>query len=73
MAGGRISMRIDVIGAGSLGLLLAGRLIASGVEVRIWCRGRSRARRYPNGVLLLAMKMAGKQHGFQAGASQRHQ
>ncbi|MEK4850599.1 2-dehydropantoate 2-reductase [Paenibacillus sp. FSL H7-0756] len=37
-------MRIDVIGAGSLGLLLAGRLIASGVEVRIWCRGEEQSK-----------------------------
>lgn len=38
-------MRVDVIGAGSLGLLLAGRLIAGGAEVRIWCRseGQSKA------------------------------
>ncbi|MFF2909689.1 ketopantoate reductase family protein [Paenibacillus sp. NPDC057934] len=32
-------MRIDIIGAGSLGLLLAGRLISTGNEVRLWCRG----------------------------------
>lgn len=32
-------MRIDIIGGGSLGLLLAGRLIQSGNKVRIWCRG----------------------------------
>jgi 2-dehydropantoate 2-reductase len=32
-------MRIDIIGAGSLGLLLAGRLLASGNKVRLWCRG----------------------------------
>ncbi|MFC3745489.1 ketopantoate reductase family protein [Paenibacillus sp. GCM10012306] len=32
-------MRIDIIGAGSLGLLLAGRLISAGNEVRLWCRG----------------------------------
>lgn len=31
-------MRIDIIGAGSLGLLLAGRLITAGNEVRVWCR-----------------------------------
>lgn len=31
-------MRIDIIGAGSLGLLLAGKLILSGTEVRLWCR-----------------------------------
>lgn len=48
MAGAGL-VRIDVIGAGSLGLLLAGRLIAGGAEVRIWCRGKSRAGHYPNG------------------------
>lgn len=37
-------MRVDVIGAGSLGLLLAGRLIAGGAEVRIWCRGKEQSR-----------------------------
>lgn len=31
-------MTIDIIGAGSLGLLLAGKLIYSGAGVRIWCR-----------------------------------
>lgn len=37
-------MRIDLIGAGSLGLLLAGRLIESGNEVRLWCRGIEQCR-----------------------------
>lgn len=37
-------MIIDVIGAGSLGLLLAGRLISSGAEVRIWCRSEEQSR-----------------------------
>lgn len=32
-------MKIDIIGGGSLGMLLAGRLIQSGNEVRLWCRG----------------------------------
>jgi len=32
-------MKIDVIGAGSLGLLLAGKLASIGNELRIWCRG----------------------------------
>ncbi|QWU14955.1 2-dehydropantoate 2-reductase [Paenibacillus sophorae] len=31
-------MRIDIIGAGSLGLLLAGKLIFAGSRVRLWCR-----------------------------------
>ncbi|MBY9076948.1 2-dehydropantoate 2-reductase [Paenibacillus sp. HN-1] len=31
-------MKIDIMGAGSLGLLLAGMLMDSGCEVRIWCR-----------------------------------
>ncbi|AIQ13920.1 ketopantoate reductase family protein [Paenibacillus durus] len=31
-------MRIDIIGAGSLGLLLAGKLIFAGGRVRLWCR-----------------------------------
>lgn len=31
-------MKIDIIGAGSIGLLLAGRLIQAGTEVRLWCR-----------------------------------
>ncbi len=31
-------MKIDIIGAGSLGLLLAGKLIHAGNEVRLWCR-----------------------------------
>lgn len=37
-------MRIDIIGAGSLGLLLAGRLIAAGTEVRLWCRSEQQCR-----------------------------
>ncbi|WP_157793988.1 ketopantoate reductase family protein [Paenibacillus donghaensis] len=31
-------MKIDMIGAGSLGLLLAGSLIEAGHEIRLWCR-----------------------------------
>ncbi|MDT3426517.1 2-dehydropantoate 2-reductase [Paenibacillus forsythiae] len=31
-------MRIDIIGAGSLGLLLAGGLTRAGSRVRLWCR-----------------------------------
>lgn len=31
-------MTIDIIGAGSLGLLIAGKLLASGSRVRLWCR-----------------------------------
>ncbi|QSF43873.1 ketopantoate reductase family protein [Paenibacillus tianjinensis] len=31
-------MIIDIIGAGSLGLLLAGKLIHAGARIRIWCR-----------------------------------
>ncbi|NGM81773.1 2-dehydropantoate 2-reductase [Paenibacillus sp. 7124] len=31
-------MKIEIIGAGSLGLLLAGKLIRSGAGVRLWCR-----------------------------------
>lgn len=41
-------MRIDIIGAGSLGLLLAGRLIASGNKVRLWCRGIEQCRQLEN-------------------------
>jgi 2-dehydropantoate 2-reductase len=37
-------MKIDIIGAGSLGLLLAGRLILAGNEVRIWCRSDEQTR-----------------------------
>lgn len=35
---------IDIIGAGSLGLLFAGRLAASGTEVRLWSRTPEQAR-----------------------------
>ncbi|WP_339797959.1 2-dehydropantoate 2-reductase [Paenibacillus sp. FSL R5-0744] len=38
-------MKIDIIGAGSLGLLLAGRLAQSGNEVRLWCRGVEQCRK----------------------------
>lgn len=38
-------MKIDIIGAGSLGLLLAGRLTQSGNEVRLWCRGIEQCRK----------------------------
>lgn len=31
-------MKVDIIGAGSLGLLLAGKLIQSGTKVKLWCR-----------------------------------
>lgn len=31
-------MKIDIIGAGSLGMLLAGKLIHTGAKIRIWCR-----------------------------------
>lgn len=37
-------MKIDIIGAGSLGLLLAGKLIGAGAEVRIWCRSEEQGR-----------------------------
>ncbi|WNS43812.1 2-dehydropantoate 2-reductase [Paenibacillus sp. MMS20-IR301] len=33
-------MKFDIIGAGSLGLLLAGMLAGTGAEVRVWCRSR---------------------------------
>ncbi|GGF77945.1 2-dehydropantoate 2-reductase [Paenibacillus albidus] len=36
-------MKIDIIGAGSLGLLLAGKLIGAGNEIRLWCRGPEQA------------------------------
>ncbi|AIQ64981.1 hypothetical protein PSTEL_19560 [Paenibacillus stellifer] len=36
-------MKIDIIGAGSLGLLLAGMLMNSGCEVRLWCRTEDQA------------------------------
>ncbi|BCG60256.1 2-dehydropantoate 2-reductase [Paenibacillus sp. URB8-2] len=32
------AVKIDIIGAGSLGLLLAGKLICSGTSIRLWCR-----------------------------------
>lgn len=35
---------IDIIGAGSLGLLFAGRLSASGTKVRLWTRTLEQAR-----------------------------
>jgi len=38
-------MKIDIIGAGSLGLLLAGKLSAAGNEIRLWCRGIEQCRR----------------------------
>ncbi|WP_074103284.1 ketopantoate reductase family protein [Paenibacillus sp. P3E] len=41
MAG--VGMKMDIIGAGSLGLLLAGKLILSGAEVRVWCRSEEQA------------------------------
>ncbi|WP_340025160.1 ketopantoate reductase family protein [Paenibacillus sp. FSL K6-1096] len=37
-------MIIDIIGAGSLGLLLAGRLIRGGATIRIWCRSERQSR-----------------------------
>ncbi|KAA9007616.1 2-dehydropantoate 2-reductase [Paenibacillus spiritus] len=36
-------MRIDIVGAGSLGKLFAARLAASGTEVRLWCRTREQS------------------------------
>ncbi|MBW4080096.1 ketopantoate reductase family protein [Paenibacillus sp. S150] len=36
-------MKIDIIGAGSMGLLLAGKLIHAGTEVRLWCRSGQQA------------------------------
>lgn len=38
-------MKIDIIGAGSLGLLLAGRLIQAGNDVRLWGRGIEQCQR----------------------------
>ncbi|MFC7559760.1 2-dehydropantoate 2-reductase N-terminal domain-containing protein [Paenibacillus farraposensis] len=35
---------IDIIGAGSLGLLFAGRLAATGTDVRLWTRTLEQAR-----------------------------
>lgn len=36
-------MMIDLIGAGSLGLLYGGKLAASGAKVRVWCRSAEQA------------------------------
>lgn len=36
-------MRIDIIGAGALGLLLAGKLAGAGNEVRLWCRSEQQS------------------------------
>ncbi|KGE18126.1 ketopantoate reductase family protein [Paenibacillus wynnii] len=36
-------MKIDLIGAGSLGLLLGGKLASTGNEIRLWCRGELQA------------------------------
>ncbi len=40
----RRGVKIDIIGAGSLGLLLAGKLIGAGAEVRLWCRSDEQSR-----------------------------
>lgn len=40
----RRGVKIDIIGAGSLGLLLAGKLIGAGAEVRLWCRSEEQSR-----------------------------
>ncbi|WP_410514504.1 2-dehydropantoate 2-reductase [Paenibacillus sp. BR2-3] len=37
-------MKIDIIGAGSLGMLLAGKLLLAGNEIRLWCRGTEQCR-----------------------------
>lgn len=47
-------MRIDIIGAGSLGLLLAGRLIRGGASVRIWCRSEQQSRALAEGGLTIS-------------------
>ncbi|WP_313641934.1 2-dehydropantoate 2-reductase [Paenibacillus sp.] len=44
-------MKIDIIGVGSLGLLLAGKLTQSGNEVRLWCRGIEQCRQLEDGGL----------------------
>ncbi|WP_151735856.1 ketopantoate reductase family protein ['Paenibacillus yunnanensis' Narsing Rao et al. 2020] len=36
-------MKVDIIGAGSLGMLIAGRLAAAGTEIRLWCRSREQS------------------------------
>ncbi|WP_150266302.1 ketopantoate reductase family protein [Paenibacillus tepidiphilus] len=36
-------MKVDIIGAGSLGMLLAGRLAKAGTEIRLWCRSREQS------------------------------
>ncbi|WP_342562410.1 2-dehydropantoate 2-reductase [Paenibacillus sp. FSL R7-0345] len=36
-------MKIDIIGAGSIGLLLAGKLIQAGQDIRIWCRSKEQS------------------------------
>ena len=36
-------MRIDLIGAGSLGLLLGGKLASNGDDIRFWCRSDQQA------------------------------
>lgn len=36
-------MNIHIIGAGSLGLLYAGKLAASGCGVTVWCRSEEQA------------------------------
>lgn len=52
-------MRIDIIGAGSLGLLLAGKLISSGNEVRLWCRSEQQCRELTSNGLTVSYEDGG--------------
>ncbi|MRN55681.1 ketopantoate reductase family protein [Paenibacillus monticola] len=49
-------MKIDIIGAGSLGLLLAGKLIHAGNEVRLWCRSVEQCRELSNSGLSVSFE-----------------
>lgn len=53
-------MIIDIIGGGSLGLLLAGRLIQSGNKVRLWCRGIEQCQQLSHGGLTVSYEDASK-------------
>ncbi|AIQ43015.1 2-dehydropantoate 2-reductase [Paenibacillus sp. FSL R7-0297] len=53
-------MKIDIIGAGALGLLLAGKLISAGSEVRLWCRSEQQCRELASSGLTVSYEDGGE-------------
>lgn len=49
-------MKFDIIGAGSLGLLLGGKLVQAGNTVRLWCRGIEQCQQFRQAGLTISFE-----------------